>query len=268
MKYLFITALAACISTAAFAQEKKEATVKIVINENGKERIIEKKFSDLDQADAELKKFSDSLDINISTSGGKKKIVRVDVNKSHSKMAEQPGNVIIENIDGGPNKQVIIRKGIQDGGLVSENFMGAGPQENKRVMIIRKGDQDGHIISEEMKGPEGFTLELDGQGKDMKKFRKIHKNILMEGSKTVHGLSAEPNQPFNGKLNVEFTAPEKGNVTIAVTDVNGKEIASEVLKDFQGDYLGQIDLKKAAAGVYFLRVTQGNDGAVRRVEVK
>jgi hypothetical protein len=27
-------------------------------------------------------------------------------------------------------------------------------------------------------------------------------------------------------------------------------------------------LKKAGAGVYFLRVTQGNDGAVRRVEVK
>jgi hypothetical protein len=68
-------------------------------------------------------------------------------------------------------------------------------------------------------------------------------------------------------LNVEFTAPEKGNVTIAVTDVNGKEIASEVLKDFQGDYLGQIDLKKAGAGVYFLRVTQGNDGAVRRIKV-
>ena len=39
MTYLFITALAACISTAAFAQEKKEATVKIIINENGKERI-------------------------------------------------------------------------------------------------------------------------------------------------------------------------------------------------------------------------------------
>jgi hypothetical protein len=53
-----------------------------------------------------------------------------------------------------------------------------------------------------------------------------------------------------------------------VTDVNGKEIATETVKDFQGDYLGQIDLKKAGAGVYFLRVTQGNDGAVRRVEVK
>ena len=72
MKYLFVTALAACLSTSAFAQEKKEATVKVVISENGKERIIEKKFSDLDQADAELKKLTDSLDINVTTSGGKK----------------------------------------------------------------------------------------------------------------------------------------------------------------------------------------------------
>jgi hypothetical protein len=96
MKILFITALAACISTAAFAQEKKEATVKIVINENGKERIIEKKFNDLDQVDAIVKKLSDSLEINVTSSGGKRKIVRVDVNKSHSRMSGHPGNVIIE----------------------------------------------------------------------------------------------------------------------------------------------------------------------------
>ena len=30
MKYLFITALAACISTSAFAQEKKEARIKLI----------------------------------------------------------------------------------------------------------------------------------------------------------------------------------------------------------------------------------------------
>ena len=101
----------------------------------------------------------------------------------------------------------------------------------------------------------------------MKAFRKIHKDVLGEGSKTIHGLKATPNKPFNGKISVKFNAPEKGNVTIAVTDVNGKEIASELVKDFQGKYLGQIDLKKAGAGVYFLRVTQGNDGAVRRIKV-
>jgi hypothetical protein len=264
MKYLFITALAACISTTAFAQEKKEATIKIVINDNGKERIIEKKFSDLDQADAELKKFSDSLDINISTSGGKKKIVRVDVNKSHSKMSDQLGNVIIEKFEGGDeggaDKRVIIRRGgpgmapPAPGAPAAPGFHGS----DSRVMIFR-GEG----------GPEGmskeFNIELDRpMGRKMKGLKKL---MTEKGSKTIHGLSGEPNQPFNGKLNVEFMALEKGNVTISVTDVNGKEIATELVKDFQGNYLGQIDLKKAGAGVYFLRVTQGNDGAVRRIKV-
>ena len=261
MKYLFITALAACISTTAFAQEKKEATIKIVINDNGKERVIEKKFSDLDKADAEIKKLSDSLDININASGGKKKIIRMDVNKSHSRMSDQPGNVIIEKIDGGAeggaDKRVIIRRGGPG--------MALAPEAQENVMIFR-GEG----------GPEGlkkeFNIQLDGPiggpGMRMKGLKKLKELGKEKGSKTIQGLSGKQNQPFNGKLNVRFNAPEKGNVTIAVTDVNGKEIATETVKDFQGDYFGQIDLKKAGAGVYFLRVTQGNDGAVRRVEVK
>jgi hypothetical protein len=87
------------------------------------------------------------------------------------------------------------------------------------------------------------------------------------GSKTINGLISYPNKPFNGKLNVRFKSPEKGNVTISVTDVNGKEIASEQIKDFSGLYLGQIDVKKSGVGVYFVRVTQSNDGVVRRVQV-
>ena len=86
-------------------------------------------------------------------------------------------------------------------------------------------------------------------------------------STTIHGLHIQPNAPFNGKFNVHFNVPEKGTVTIVVTDVNGKELATEQIKDFQGDYLGQIDTKKSAKGVYFIRVTQGSDGAVRRVKV-
>ena len=258
MKYLFITALAACISTAAFAQEKKEATVKIVINENGKERVIEKKFSDLDQADAEIKKLSDSLDINISTSGGKKKIVRVDVNKSHSRTGEQPGKIIIENmegdLEGGPDKRVIIRRG--GPGMVppapgAPGFHGKEPN----VMIFR-GEG----------GPKG--MRKDGPGMRKRVFKRIHKGMLADqASKTIHGLKAAPNKPFNGKISVRFNAPEKGNVNISILDVNGKELANEQIKDFQGDYLGQVDIKKAGAGVYFIRVSQGTDGAVRRIKV-
>jgi hypothetical protein len=263
MKILFVTALAACISTAAFAQEKKEATVKIVINENGKERVIEKKFSDLDQADAEAKKLSDSLEITVNTSGGKRKIIRMDVNKSHSTISGQPGNVIIERVEGdkegGPNKRMIIRRG---GPMMGGPAVPGTHGNEPKVMIFRGED-----------GPEGmpgeFSFEMDGpMGGPGMKLKRLKKMMKENGSKTIQGLSGKQNQPFNGKLNVRFKAPQKGNVTIAVSDVNGKEIATETVKDFQGDYLGQIDLKKAGAGIYFLRVTQGNDGAVRRVEVK
>jgi hypothetical protein len=259
MKYLFITAIAACMSTATFAQEKKEAMVKIVINENGKERIIEKKFSDLDQADAEIKKLSDSLDIDISASGGKKKIVRVDVNKSHHRTSDKPENIIIENMEGGPDKHVIIRRvgpGMNPQAPDTPGFHG----KEGNVMIFR-GEG----------GPEGmdkkFDIQLDGPGKRIMKLSKMRKKMSANGSKTIHGLHAVPNKPFNGKISVDFNAPEKGNVSISVTDVNGKELANEQIKDFQGDYLGQIDIKKAGAGVYFIRVSQGADGAVRRVKV-
>lgn len=252
MKYLFTTALAICISTAAFAQEKQEATVKIVVIENGKERIIEKKFSDSDKADAEVKKFSDSLEINVNASGGKRKIIRMDVNKSHSRMSDQPGNVIIERIEGGaeggPDKRVIIRRG------------GPGMAPDNEIMTF---------LGKQSPMPNKFNIELDGpMGRPGMKMKGMRKMMQEKGSKTIQGLSGKQNQPFNGKLNVRFNAPSKGNVSIAVSDVNGKEIATESVKDFQGDYLGQIDLKKAATGVYFLRVTQGNDGAVRRVEIK
>jgi hypothetical protein len=255
MKYLFIAAVAVCMSTTAFAQEKQEATVKIVINDNGKERIIEKKFSDLAKADAEVQKLNDSLQITVTNSGGKKKIIRMDVNKSHSSMSNQPG-VTIERVEGGseggPDKHIIIRRG----------GPGMAPEARENVMVFR-GEG----------GPEGiqkeFNIQLDGpMGGPGMKMKGLKKMMQEKGSRTIQGLSGKQNQPFNGKINVRFTAPEKGNVSIAVSDVNGKEIATETVKDFQGEYLGQIDLKKASAGVYFLRVTQGNDGAVRRVEVK
>jgi hypothetical protein len=258
MKYVFITALAACISTAAFAQEKKEAMVKIVINENGKERIIEKKFSDRDQADAEIKKLSDSLNIDISSSGGKKKIVRVDVNKSHSRMADQPGQIIIgkmeDESEGGPDKRVIIRR--VGPGMATHAPGAPGFHEKEPNVMIFRGEG----------GLEG--MRKGGLGMRKHAFKRAHKGMLADqASKTIHGLKATPNKPFNGKISVKFNAPEKGNVNISILDVNGKELANEQIKDFQGDYLGQVDIKKAVAGVYFIRVSQGTDGAVRRIKV-
>lgn len=281
MKYIILSAAMAITSLTLKAQEKQEATIKIVVEENGKQKVIERHFTDMSKADSELKKFSDSLDLDIKVSGDKKKIIRMDVNKKSNKEVniEKGGeNIIIQRSEGGPgprqNKRVMIIRG-KDGETITENLQGPeslhmeldgpAPHENKRIMIIR--GKDGETITENLQGPESFHLQLDGPGDRMKEFRKIHKNILLEGSKTIQGLNITPNKPFNGTLSIKFKAPEKGNVSISVLDVNGKEMATSQLKDFQGDYLGQVDIKKAGTGVYFVRVSQGNDGAVRRVKV-
>lgn len=84
---------------------------------------------------------------------------------------------------------------------------------------------------------------------------------------TIRGLDAYPNNPDRNQLNVRFTAPAKGDVTMVVTNAKGKEVARRDLKNFSGEFVGQIDLGKKAQGAYFITVTQNEDGAVKRIVV-
>ncbi|MGA0559341.1 T9SS type A sorting domain-containing protein [Larkinella sp. VNQ87] len=92
---------------------------------------------------------------------------------------------------------------------------------------------------------------------------------LDEGAKasTIRNLQVYPNNPETNQLNVRFTAPAKGDIQIRVTTPDGKEIAKKEVKDFSGSYAGQIDISKKAKGVYFINVTQNDDGAVKRVVI-
>ncbi|ARK09888.2 T9SS C-terminal target domain-containing protein [Fibrella sp. ES10-3-2-2] len=85
---------------------------------------------------------------------------------------------------------------------------------------------------------------------------------------TIRGLDAYPSNPDKFMLNVRFTAPGKGDALIVVTNPKGKEVARRELKDFTGEFVGQIDLGRKAEGVFFVTVTQNEDGAVRRVVLK
>ena len=85
---------------------------------------------------------------------------------------------------------------------------------------------------------------------------------------SVRGLEAYPNNPDKNELNLRFYAPNKGDVRISVTDTKGKQVASKEVKDFSGDFVGQIDLGKNPKGTYFITVTQNEDGAVKRILIE
>ena len=279
MKKLLFIGILGLASFSLFAQEasnKNTTTMKIVIDDNGKQKIIEKIFSDDTMAEMEIKKFSDSLDLSMKQTDGKRKIVTVNVNKNRSEFT--PGDstkkmrriIIHREGDQGPHSEkdiLILRNDGRKGALV-KRF--GRPGEEKMRQRIREDDEEIHVQVEDSKIlgrsdlPAGTIIH---QGE-----RRINfsgKPKLSRGfSKTIRGLFANPNNPFNGKINVRFNALQKGDVVISVTDVYGKEIASESVKNFQGKYLGQVDLKKAGNGIYFVRVVQNGDGLVMRVEVE
>ncbi|GAB4026114.1 hypothetical protein GCM10028773_54160 [Spirosoma koreense] len=84
---------------------------------------------------------------------------------------------------------------------------------------------------------------------------------------SIRSLDAFPNNPDRDQLTVRFTAPSKGDVSIVVTNPKGKEVARRDIKDFSGEFVGQIDLGKKSQGTYFITVTQNEDGAVKRIVV-
>lgn len=95
-------------------------------------------------------------------------------------------------------------------------------------------------------------------------------NWVGEGGQTstVRGLDVYPNNPDRNLLNVRFSAPAKGDVQIVVTNTKGKEVARRELKDFSGEFVGQVDVGRNATGVFFVTVTQNEDGSVRRVVLR
>ncbi|WP_044173039.1 T9SS type A sorting domain-containing protein [Flectobacillus major] len=156
-------------------------------------------------------------------------------------------------------------------------------QQKRRVEIYR----DGKRID---KGDEdtAFSFDFRSLGKDFdKSFKDFDRNLrpqiehfnngtrsfaFIDGSSnevsTIKGLRVYPNKPFDNRLNLKFVAPDKGDVSITITDVKGKEVGSQKIKDFEGEFMGQVELKKNTKGTLFVTVTQKEDGTVKRVVVE
>ena len=203
MKNLLLTSLIALLGISSFAQEaKKEATIKIIVIENGKEKVIERKYSDIQKADAEIKKLSDSLDLKIPTSGGKNKIVRIEVNKDDRR-------------GGGP--QLMMREGkelMEREGKELKNFKGdlgpGGPGAGR--MIIRRMNKGGNPAdvlilrdNDSINPNMGPRRNFDMQG---------HPPIgkFMEGRKRMRGAMAFGR--MGGRNKMEFENQKNGSKTI------------------------------------------------------
>jgi hypothetical protein len=272
--------------------ENGKIKIHVEKEENGKKEVFDKTYNvegmNTDEKQSLIDKVTDSL----TAGSGKNMKMRVKVNRDMDRNKEL-GMDDSNRKGGNAKKKVIIKKLDKDGNNISSNEDIDIDQNIEEDIEINLGGMDFDLKDFENKmGDLGKTLKFKFEqfGPMMKKFgdemepslrkfsdemepqlRKLEHGDFFnfEGgnmsSKTVKSLNAFPNKPNNNKLNIRFVAPEKGDVTVTVTDIKGKEIGRTKIADFTGEYIGQVDLKGEVKGTVFVTVVQGEDGTVKRV---
>ena len=79
-----------------------------------------------------------------------------------------------------------------------------------------------------------------------------------------HEVKVYPN-PNTGTFNLEFSLDRKSDLDIAVYNNTGQKIYHEALDRFTGDYRKGINLEFVPAGIYHLRITEGNQSYDRKL---
>jgi hypothetical protein len=132
--------------------------------------------------------------------------------------------------------------------------------EELKVVIIKKGPA-GKQLKKEIK-----TIVINGDGKTANKGQR--KVIIEEdASANISNLKVFPN-PANGQFNIAFTAAKPTDLKIRISDVSGKEVFSESVKDFTGKYEKSISRSDIPAGTYNITVESGDQQEIRRIVVQ
>jgi Secretion system C-terminal sorting domain len=277
MKNIITTAFMLTIGMSAMAQKSisqninennGKMTIHIESSEKGKKEVFEKSYNVEGMSDAEKEKLVSRVTDSLWTASGdgdrKQFKIKIDRNEDRHINSDDDRPFSLNSPQGKTKKRIEIYK---DGKKIEQDLDSNGSDD----MTIFFKDL-GSDIEKQFKDfdhkkmfssiepmMKDFKFKFDG---DMKDFD------FMNESKTVKALKIYPNKPFDNKLNLKFYAPEKGDVSVIVTDINGKEVGSQKFKDFQGDFMGQVDLKKNVKGTLFVTVTQGQDGTAKRVVVE
>jgi hypothetical protein len=278
MKNIITTALMLTLGMSAMAQKSisqnidennGKMTIHIESSEKGKKEVFEKSYNVEGMSDAEKEKLVSRVTDSLWTASGDgdHKQFKIKIDRNEDRRINSDDNDVpfsLNSPKGKTKKRIEIYK---DGKKIEKDLDGDG--DNDITMFFKDFGNDMEKKFKDFDHKEMFS-SLEPMMKDLKfKFDGDMKDFdFMNESKTVKALKIDPNKPFDNKLNLKFYAPEKGDVSVIVTDINGKEVGAQKFKDFQGDFMGQVDLKKNVKGTLFVTVTQGQDGTAKRVVVE
>ena len=253
---LFLLLCGFSINQSIYAQsadKNKKTTIRVRVSEddNGKVKDIEKEYKVNSMTSEEQKKFVDKVLDSLGTNSKSNRTVSITVD------------------DGEGNDHTITKK--------RKDVIMDRRDDREPLAFNWKGDfsDDFDFDSEKLRSHmRNFEREFKPKAKimmkDMENFGDRmgdfwNKEVMKPSN--VRDLNVYANNPDNGVVNVRFHVQQKGDLNITVTDTKGKEVGKKEIKDFSGDFVGQVDLKKNTKGTVFITVVQNEDGAVKRIVI-
>lgn len=111
-----------------------------------------------------------------------------------------------------------------------------------------------------------FTGNLNAQESSSKTGSKHAMLFTLVSPQTVEALDKMAPTLFEEGTIISFSMPRKENVELAVYDQFGNEIA-ELVNDMRnpGTYTEFLNYSKMKSGVYYYRLTVGNDTDVKKI---
>lgn len=272
---LFSLTLMATLAPAAMAQpkdgndtNKTYIKIEVIGKADGKTQVVERSYRVDAMSEIDQKAFIDKALDSLAVDGmSQKRIsITVDDNANHSRRLD--GDVKTRSWSDSSD----------------EPMVWSWRDDNNRS---RRNDQDFRFDTRELQSNlRRMQKEMEPKLRELQRdmepgLKRMQKNMegmgdrfgdawgsAFDNNSTVRSLNAYANNPNNGVLNLRFSVPDKGDVHVTVTDTDGKEVGKKTIKDFSGEFVGQIELKKNTKGTLFVTVVQNDDGTTRKVVIK
>lgn len=261
----------ATLVNAQNSVSKQQIKVRVEREIDGRKTVQEKTIDASNMTEAEREATIDSLQNAMMGEGfaGKKiKVIIEDTDKAHSREDEDRFEFR------GSEPQTT------DGYDFDENNRNYRFKNSKPKVIIKKRHSDHNDFDWDSEAWENdFERSMNNLNNRLQYLgdeipRRIENGVplyrfdnrLFDGkSAPIKSVVVYPNQPDSHVINVRFYTPNEGDVSIKIIDIDGKTAAQETIKNFQGEYVGQLKLRQNSSGTYFVMITQNNDGVTKRI---
>lgn len=240
-----------CISKSIGDGGDRIETTSIVSADGSNEEIITENIRGPEvSAEAIANTDGDNVEIIKEEINSSEKPTRIFVRKFKDDDSENVA-IIETEITSGDDEDIIINSNGNDNGIHNRSVkfiikqVGENGDPSKVKVMIRK------YVTDEVKVTEPKE-QVEPKLQEMPALLNL----------TTLNLAPNPNK---GQFTLSFSLNETGNTSISIVDIAGREVYSESLSNFTGEYSKALDLTSKARGEYLLKITQNGKSATANI---